>query len=108
MESEDFGHTYVTQNMKKERVLQMGSDKIIPRYVYDKPFTTRFPDRIGKRGSGFLDHGEGRLIWYTDGSKTNKDTGAGVYCDGTRRNLGLALGRTQQYSRQKCMPLRRA
>jgi hypothetical protein len=31
--------------MEKESLLQMGSDKIIPRYVYDKPFTIRFPDR---------------------------------------------------------------
>jgi hypothetical protein len=23
----------------------MGSDEIIPRHVYDKPFTIRFPDR---------------------------------------------------------------
>jgi hypothetical protein len=23
----------------------MGSDKIIPRHVYDKPFMIRFPDR---------------------------------------------------------------
>jgi hypothetical protein len=28
----------------KEPILQMGSDNMIPRHVYDKPFTIRFPD----------------------------------------------------------------
>jgi hypothetical protein len=32
------------------------------------------------------------LIWYTDGSKTNKGTGAGVYCYGTGRKLSFSLG----------------
>jgi hypothetical protein len=31
--------------MEKEPILQMGSDKMILRYVYEKPFTVRFPDR---------------------------------------------------------------
>jgi hypothetical protein len=42
--SEGFGHEYMTQDMKKELILLMGSDKMIPRHVYDKPFTIRFPD----------------------------------------------------------------
>jgi hypothetical protein len=31
-------------------------------------------------------------MWYTDGSKTNKGTGAGVYCYGTRWKLSFCLG----------------
>jgi hypothetical protein len=38
-ESEGFGHAYMIQDMKKEPILQMGSDKMIPKHVYDKPFT---------------------------------------------------------------------
>jgi hypothetical protein len=38
-------HAYMTQDMKKETILQMGSDKMIPRHVYDKPLTLRFLDR---------------------------------------------------------------
>jgi hypothetical protein len=34
----------MTQDMKKEPILQMGSDKMTKKHVYDKPFTTRFPD----------------------------------------------------------------
>jgi hypothetical protein len=43
--SEGFGHAYMIQDMEKEPILQMGSDKMIPKYVYDKPFMIRFPDR---------------------------------------------------------------
>jgi hypothetical protein len=31
-------------------------------------------------------------MYYTDGSKTNKDTGAGVYCYGTGLKLSFSLG----------------
>jgi hypothetical protein len=65
------GHMNKAQDMMREPILQMGTDKITPRYAFHKPFTVRLPDRsdwdrgtvpIGKRG----------LIWYTDGSKTNE------------------------------------
>jgi hypothetical protein len=42
--SEGFGHAYMIQNMNKEPILLMGSDKMIQRHVYDKPFTIRLPD----------------------------------------------------------------
>jgi hypothetical protein len=42
---EGFGHAYMTQDMEKEPILQMESDKTISRHVYDKPFMVRFPDR---------------------------------------------------------------
>jgi hypothetical protein len=67
------------RDMEKEPVLQMGSDKVTPKYVYDKPFTIRISDRSEWK-EGFQPDRKGGLIWYTDGSKTNKGTGAGVYC----------------------------
>jgi hypothetical protein len=94
--SEGFGHAYLFQDMEKEPILQMGSDKIIPKNVYDKPFTIRFPDRNEWR-EGFQPDRKGGIIWYADGSKKKKRHGPGVYCDGTRRKLS---------SREKCMPLR--
>jgi hypothetical protein len=50
---------------------------MIPRNVYEKSFTNRFPDR-SEWEKGFEPDKRGGLIWYTDGSKTNKGTGAGV------------------------------
>jgi hypothetical protein len=35
----------MTQDMEKEPILQMGSDKMIPRHVYDKFFAIRLSDR---------------------------------------------------------------
>jgi hypothetical protein len=67
------------QDMKKEPILQMGSDKMILRHVYDKPFTIKCPDR-NEWKEGFQPDRKGGLIWHTDGSKTNEGTGAGVYC----------------------------
>jgi hypothetical protein len=52
--------------------------------VHDKPFTIRFPDRSEWK-VGFQPDRKGGLIWHRDGSKTNKGTGAGVCCHGTRR-----------------------
>jgi hypothetical protein len=66
--SKGFGHAYMTQDMKKEPILQMGTDKIIPRHVYDKAFTVRFPDRREWK-DGFHPDRKGGLIWCTDGSK---------------------------------------
>jgi hypothetical protein len=43
--SEGFGHAYMTQGMREKPVLQMGTDKMIPRHVYGKALTIRFPDR---------------------------------------------------------------
>jgi hypothetical protein len=81
----------MSQDMKKEPILQMGSHKIILRHVYDKPFMIRFPDRSEWK-QGFQPERKRGLIWYTDGSKTKKGTGAGVYCHGTRWKLTFSLG----------------
>jgi hypothetical protein len=104
--SEDFGHAYMGQDMKNEPILQMGSDKMIPRHVYDKTFTIRFPDRSEWK-EWFQPNRKGGLIWYADGSKT-KALELGCIAMGQGENLVLALGSTQQYSRQKCMSLRHA
>jgi hypothetical protein len=38
--------------MEEKPILQMGSDEMLPRHVYDKPFTIRIPDRCEwKKGS---------------------------------------------------------
>jgi hypothetical protein len=84
---EGFGHAYMTQDMKKEPILQMWSHKMIPRHVYD----IRFPDR-SEWNEGCEPDRKGVLIWYTDGSKTNKGTGAGVYCYGTWQKLSFGFG----------------
>jgi hypothetical protein len=41
-----FGHVHMTWDMETGPILQMGSDKMIPRHVDETPFTIKFPDRI--------------------------------------------------------------
>jgi hypothetical protein len=64
---------------------------MILRHVYDKPFTIRCPERSDWK-EGFQPDRQGRLIWHTVSPKTNKGTGAGVYCHGTRQKLSFSLG----------------
>jgi hypothetical protein len=90
--SESLGHIYTTQGMKEEPILQMGSDKMNPRHVCDKPFTVRFPDRSEWKDELQPDR-KGRLIWYIDGSKANYGTGAGVYGYGTKWKLSFSPGK---------------
>jgi hypothetical protein len=77
--SEGFGHAYMTRDIETEPILQMGTDKMVPRNVHEKSFTIRLPDRSEWK-KDFEPDKKGGLIWYTDGFKTNKGTGAGVYC----------------------------
>jgi hypothetical protein len=69
----------------------MGTDRMIQRHVYDKPFTVRFPDRSEWK-DGLQPNRMGGLIWYRDGSKTNKGTRAGMYGHGIRQKLSFSLG----------------
>jgi hypothetical protein len=52
----------------------------------------QIPDRSEWK-VGFQPDRKVGLIWYTDGSKTHKCTGAGVHCYGARRKLSFGLGR---------------
>jgi hypothetical protein len=49
---------YLPRDMESEPILQMGTDKITPRHVYEKPFTIRFPDR-SEWNKGFKPHKKG-------------------------------------------------
>jgi hypothetical protein len=89
--------------LEKEPVLQMGSDKMILKRVYDKPFTIRFPDGSEWK-KGFQPDRNGGLIWYTDGSKEKKALELGCIAKEQGGNLVLAFGNIQRYSRQKYTP----
>jgi ribonuclease HI len=69
----------------------MSSDRMRPRYAYHKPFTVKFPDKCECQNGFNPDNKEG-LVWYTDGSKTNKGSGTGVYRWGSRRGHSFSLG----------------
>jgi hypothetical protein len=95
------------QDIKKEPILQKGSDKMIPRHVHDKPFMIRFLYRSEWKKE-FQPDRKGGLMWYTDGPKTKKALELGCIAMEQGGNLVLVLGSIQEYSKWKCMPLRHA
>jgi hypothetical protein len=92
---------------EKEPIPHMGTERMLSRRVYDRPFRIIFPDR-SQWTDGFQPDRKGGLIWYTDGSKANKCTGAGVYGYDTRQMLSFSLGQYTTVFQTKCMPLRHA
>jgi hypothetical protein len=85
------GHTSIAWDMMREPILQMGTDKMILRYAFHKPFTVKLNDR-SEWDRGIAPIRKGGLIWYTDGSKTNEGTGAVVGGHGMRRKFSFSLG----------------
>jgi hypothetical protein len=56
--------------MKEQPILQMGTDRMIPRHVYDTPFKVRFPDTSEWKDGFQPNNRKGGLVWHTDGFKT--------------------------------------
>jgi hypothetical protein len=48
----------------------------------------RYPDRSEWEGKNVK---KGVIVWYADGSKTNEDSGAGVYGHGMRLRFSFSL-----------------
>jgi hypothetical protein len=78
--------------MMRELILQMGTDKMTPRYSFHKPFAVRLPDR-SQWDKGIIPLGKRGLTSYTDGSKMNEGANAGVYGQGMRQRFSFNLGR---------------
>jgi hypothetical protein len=84
LKSTNFGHTKQSRDIGQEPIQKVGSDKMLLRYVYHKPFTVKFPDKYEWKNR-FNPDNKGCLVWCADGYKTNKGTGAGVYRWGSSR-----------------------
>ncbi|KAL0820148.1 hypothetical protein ABMA28_005307 [Loxostege sticticalis] len=81
-------HTNLASHKDLDFITNMGCDKIPPRFVFDKKFRVSIPSRDDwKRGPKPPD--ENTLIWYTDGSKMESGTGAGVYSKDTKLSEGM-------------------
>jgi len=71
----------------------MGTDKMILRYAYHKPFKVQLSNKHELQ-NGFNLENKGGLVWYMDGSKTNEYTGAGVCKWGKGHSFSLGLHTT--------------
>jgi hypothetical protein len=56
----------------------MGTNRMILRYAYHKPFMVKAPDNCEWQNR-FTSNIIRGLVWFTDKFQTNKGTGAGVY-----------------------------
>jgi hypothetical protein len=100
--STNFGHTKKSQNMELKPILQMGTDRMLPRYVYHKPFTVKFPDKCEWQ-NGFKSITKGSLVWYTERCKANKGTGAAGYRWGFSLGLHLTVFQAEIYAIKVCI-----
>jgi hypothetical protein len=73
----NYGHAKKSRDMEQEPILPMGTDRMTPRCVFHKPFKVLLANKH-EWDNGFNPN-KGGLVWYTDGSKTNEGTGAGMY-----------------------------
>jgi len=61
------------------------------RHGHHEPFTVKFSDK-SECHNGFNQDNKRGLVWYTDGSKTNYGTGAGLCRWGLRTGHSFSLG----------------
>ena len=80
-------------------LLLMRTDKMIPRYAYQKSMKIQLPDKSEWQNL-FSPKKKGSLVWYMEGSKTNEGTGAGCIDGAQKMGTVPFLGSTSQYSRQ--------
>jgi hypothetical protein len=83
--------TLNSQDMKHEPILLAGTDKMILRYAHHKSFKVQLCN-THEWQNGFNPANDKGLVWYTDGSKTNESTGAGVYKRGSKIGHSFSLG----------------
>jgi hypothetical protein len=69
----------------------METDRMTLRYVFHKPFKVHLSNKQEWQ-NGFNPDNIRHLVWHTDGSKTNKCTGAGMYKWGSRKGHSFSLG----------------
>jgi len=77
--------------MENEPILLVGTDKMILRYAYQKPFKVHLPNRheLQNRFNSLI---RKALSGNTDGSKTNEENGAGVYKWGSKKGHRFSVG----------------
>jgi hypothetical protein len=76
--------------MEREPILLKGTDEMIPRQAYRKPFKVQLLNKQEWQ-NGINPCNKGGLAWYTEGSKTNKGIGATVYKLGLKKWHSLSL-----------------
>uniref|UniRef100_A0A6M2DZH5 Putative loa-3 dper n=1 Tax=Xenopsylla cheopis TaxID=163159 RepID=A0A6M2DZH5_XENCH len=87
-----FGHATVLRNRDLDEVLALGGDRCPSKHYFRTNFSVIFPEKQDwkEESPNFLN--PKGLVWYTDGSKTLKGTGAAFWSDGPKAEATLKLG----------------
>jgi hypothetical protein len=105
--STNYSHAETSQDMDHKPILLMGTDQMIPRYAYHKPFKVQllnnqeWQNRINP-------HKKGGLAGIQTDPRPTKALELGCTNGAGKRGIASLLGSTPRYSRQKYMPLRLA
>ncbi|XP_063379410.1 uncharacterized protein LOC134666190 [Cydia fagiglandana] len=83
-------HTNMECDNFMERITNMGCDKMQPKFVFHKNFNVKIPTRAEwTEGLEAPISDENDIIWYTDGSKTESGTGAGIYANDFSSSISM-------------------
>ncbi|VEN55699.1 unnamed protein product [Callosobruchus maculatus] len=80
----DLGHNKIAEYVG-HTVMNARKDHITPKYIFNKKFETIIRDRDFFEVNNL--HRE--IVWYTDGTKTEQGTGAGIFGRRTRQSIPL-------------------
>lgn len=89
--AQPYGHSSITALINSP-VLEMGTDCMSVETLFDNPVkvtveaTHDWPSKERQLLS------RGAIVWYTDGSRTENGSGAGIHCVKPRTDISLSLG----------------
>lgn len=85
------GHSSIIREIKQDTVMSRPSDLMTPSFNFVLPYKTIIPtERDWTESHHTLLRGDS--IWYTDGSKHEDGTGAGVFSDNPQCRMHMKLG----------------
>lgn len=94
---EGFGPKSILRSRDREGVfdkipiVQLPSDRMKKKYIFERSFRTELSTKAEWKGvNSTYNVSSDTLVWYTDGSKTQEGTGAGVF--GPRTKYSEAMG----------------
>jgi ribonuclease HI len=86
------GHSTNIDTVPCNLVLNMPSDCMYSKYTFKRPFTIRIGEQSDWNGKKSPELPWCHLVFFTDGSRTDNKSGAGVFGFTPKTNISLSLG----------------
>jgi ribonuclease HI len=85
------GHTELNKTLNKDAVYWRNSDRALPRYEFDLLFNTIIKSKDEVDLNDYKDK-EDQITCFTDGSKSDLNSGSGVYIARLDTNISVSVG----------------